>query len=113
SSCSLHGLAGFFGSCVRFWGLFQPLPLASSISSSGRCLGRHLNQSPGSAMKPVVMPPAVRNLEGIMRNLALSLLLMLFPCVAAAEELEDSTTAVERAGKVVQKANTGDVRGGL
>ena len=48
-----------------------------------------------------------------MRNLALSLLLMLFPFIAAAEELPDSTVAVGLAETVVQRVSTGDVRGGL
>ena len=48
-----------------------------------------------------------------MRDLALLLLLMLSPSVAMTEELKDSTAAVALAEKVVQKASTGDVRGGL
>ena len=48
-----------------------------------------------------------------MRDLALFLLLMLSPSAAMTEELKDSTAAVALAEKVVKKASTGDVRGGL
>ncbi|MBP3983339.1 hypothetical protein J5837_02790, partial [Pseudoxanthomonas helianthi] len=51
--------------------------------------------------------------EDVMRDIALFLLLMLSPSVAMTGELKDSTAAVALAEKVVQKASTGDVRGGL